>query len=41
MIGGFEIGPFAIEGEGDPEVAAEVVKAGGMVEMWFARVCDG
>ena len=31
LTGGFEIGPFAIEGEGEPEEAAEVVEAGGIV----------
>lgn len=31
FTGGFEIGPFAIDGDGEPEEVAEVVDGGGMM----------
>lgn len=30
LTGGFETGPFAIEGEGEPDEVADVVDGGGM-----------
>jgi len=41
LTGGFEIGPFAIDDEGEPEEVAELVDAGGMAVMKLRSLVYG